>query len=88
MTVPILVAAGIAFAAGGSEVRPSEPPKRPLPAPRAACMCGPDAPSTWGPYNRHVRWHRSLDEARSLAEDQGKLVFTYHVVGNLDDEGC
>ena len=42
----------------------------------------------WPGYNRGVRWHRSLEEARKIALGRGRPVFYFQVVGDLDKEGC
>jgi len=42
----------------------------------------------WEGYGKGVRWHYSVDEAMKIAKDQNRLVFWYHVVGDLDKEGC
>lgn len=33
-----------------------------------------------------VRWHASLEKARAAAREKGKLVFYYHVAGDLENE--
>lgn len=35
-----------------------------------------------------VNWHRSVEEAREAAWKEGKLLFVYHLVGDLDREKC
>ena len=42
----------------------------------------------WPGYGRGVRWHTSVEEGRALARREGKLLFVYHVAGDLDKEGC
>lgn len=37
---------------------------------------------------RGIRWHRSIEEAKAIAAYEGKLVFYFHVAGDLDKEGC
>jgi hypothetical protein len=35
-----------------------------------------------------VNWHRSIEEAREAAWREGKLLFVYRLVGDLDREKC
>jgi hypothetical protein len=43
----------------------------------------------WPGYrNGGLKWHYSVDEAMKIAKDEKKLVFWYHVAGDLDKEGC
>ena len=42
----------------------------------------------WPGYTQGIRWHYSVDEAMEIARAQRRLVFWYHVVGDLDKEGC
>ena len=63
---------------------------------RAICECKPrevgdgGSRKDWEGYSRDkgIRWHYSVDEAMRLARAEGKLVLWYHVVGDLDKEGC
>ncbi len=58
------------------------------------CRCKPrevgdsGSRADWAGYGKGVRWHLSLDEAKAMAREQKKLVFTFHIVGDLDKEGC
>ena len=43
----------------------------------------------WEGYRKGgIEWHYSIDEALKLAQERKKLVFWYHVAGDLDKEGC
>jgi hypothetical protein len=55
---------------------------------RTVCACRPSEGNGWQGYNRHVRFHRALDEAAAMAREEGKRVFYYHVGGDLDLEAC
>ncbi len=35
-----------------------------------------------------VKWHASVEEARQTAVHEKKLLFVYHLVGDLDQEKC
>lgn len=58
------------------------------------CRCVPrevgasGSRKNWEGYSKGVRWHYEIDEALKMAQAEGKLVFWYHVVGDLDKEGC
>jgi hypothetical protein len=59
----------------------SEPPVR--------CECRPsELGRKWPRYNEGVRWHTSLEEACKRARQEGKLVFYYLLVGDMDKELC
>lgn len=45
---------------------------------------GLPSPGLEGP----VKWHRSIEEAREAAWREGKLLFVYQLVGELDREKC
>ena len=43
----------------------------------------------WEGYRKGgIAWHYSIKEALKIAADEKKLVFWYHVAGDLDKEGC
>jgi hypothetical protein len=43
----------------------------------------------WEGYRKGgIAWHYSIDEALKIAAAEKKLVFWYHVAGDLDKEGC
>lgn len=43
----------------------------------------------WPGYRKGpIAWHYSIDEALKIARYDQKLVFWYHVAGDLDKEGC
>jgi len=59
------------------------------------CNCHPrevgasGSRNDWDGYRKGgITWHYSIDEALKLAKDEKKLVFWYHVAGDLDKEGC
>ena len=45
-------------------------------------------PPAWKPYNKGVKWEKSLDEAKARAAKEGKPILLYQLVGDLDKEGC
>jgi len=61
---------------------------------RAICTCKPrevgesGSRIDWDGYRKGIVWHYSVDEAMKIAKAEGKLVFWYHLVGDLDKEGC
>lgn len=58
------------------------------------CKCAPrevgesGTRNDWEGYRKGIAWHYSVDEAMKLAQAEKKLVFWYHVAGDLDKEGC
>jgi len=59
------------------------------------CACHPRGQGASGSHNdwegyRHggIEWHYSVEEALKIAQKQDKLVFWFHVAGDLDKEGC
>lgn len=39
-------------------------------------------------YETLVEWHPSVEAARAAAVREGKLLFIYYLVGDLDKEKC
>jgi hypothetical protein len=64
------------------------------PEPRIRCRCTlPENGRTgctkpWPDYNKGIRWHTDLREAFQLAHQEGKLVFYFLLVGDLDKSHC
>jgi hypothetical protein len=55
--------------------------------PREAGVSG--SRNDWEGYRKGgIAWHYTVDEALKIARDEKKLVFWYHVAGDLDKEGC
>ena len=59
------------------------------------CNCHPrevgasGSRSDWEGYRKGgIAWHYAVDEALKIAKAEGRLVFWYHVAGDLDKEGC
>ena len=59
------------------------------------CACHPrdvgasGSTKDWTGYrNGGIEWHYSVDEALKIAKEKKKLVFWFHVAGDLDKEGC
>jgi len=59
------------------------------------CRCHPreegasGSRNDWEGYRKGgLAWHYSVDEALKIAAAEKKLVFWYHVAGDLDKEGC
>ena len=59
------------------------------------CECHPrevgasGSRNDWEAYRKGgIAWHYSINEALKIAQDEKKLVFWYHVAGDLDKEGC
>ena len=42
----------------------------------------------WPLYNEGIRWHTDLEEASGLARQEGKLLFYFLLVGDLDKSHC
>jgi len=43
----------------------------------------------WEGYRKGgLAWHYAVEEALKIATAEKKLVFWYHVAGDLDKEGC
>ena len=42
----------------------------------------------WPGYNEGIRWHMDLEEACAIARQEGKLIFYFLVVGDLDKSHC
>jgi hypothetical protein len=42
----------------------------------------------WPDYNKGIRWHTDLGEAFQLARQEGKLVFYFLLVGDLNKSHC
>jgi len=61
---------------------------------RPACECKPrevgasGSRQDWKDYRKGIDWHYSVDEAARLAAFDKKLVFWFHLAGDLDKEGC
>jgi hypothetical protein len=62
---------------------------------RPLCECMPrevglsGSRKDWPGYRKGpMAWHSSIDEALKIARFEQKLVFWYHVAGDLDKEGC
>jgi hypothetical protein len=62
---------------------------------RPLCKCTPreigesGSRKDWPGYRQGpMTWHYSIDEALRIARFDQKLVFWYHVAGDLDKEGC
>ena len=58
------------------------------------CTCKPretgdsGSKKDWAGYRKGIDWHYSVDEAARIAEGEKKLVFWFHLAGDLDKEGC
>ena len=61
-------------------------------APVCACkpreVGGSGSRNDWAGYRKEIAWHYSVEEALKFARAENKMVFWYHVVGDLDKEGC
>ena len=62
---------------------------------KPVCTCAPrevgqsGTRNDWEGYRKAgIAWHYSVDEAMKIAQAEKKLVFWYHVAGDLDKEGC
>ena len=62
---------------------------------QSLCACKPrevgesGSRKDWPGYRSGgIRWHYSIEEAKKIASFERKLVFWYHVAGDLDKEGC
>jgi hypothetical protein len=59
------------------------------------CACHPrevgaaGSRNDWECYRKGgITWHYKVEEALKIAKAENKLVFWYHVAGDLDKEGC
>lgn len=55
-------------------------------APKDCCEGG--VPKAWAGYNRGVKWTKPFDGAVEQARKEGKLLMVFHLVGDMDKEGC
>jgi len=55
---------------------------------RARQCCDNGKPKPWDGYNQAVTWTQSIDDAFAKAKKEGKVVMVFHLVGDLDKEGC
>ena len=42
----------------------------------------------WAPYNKTVQWTQDIDAGFKKAAEAGKLLMVFHLVGDMDKEGC
>lgn len=84
-TIAILSLSALALAGA----RADEPPAK-----KTECRCerrevgASGSKKDWSGYGKGVVFHTSVDEARAMAREQGKLVYVFHLIGDLDKEGC
>jgi hypothetical protein len=51
--------------------------------------CDGKVPRPWPKYNKEgVRWTFPMDAAVERARDSRKLLLVFHLVGDMDKEGC
>ena len=55
-------------------------------AAKKCCEDGKAKP--WAPYNKNVTWTQDIDAAFKKAGEDGKLLMVFHLVGDMDKEGC
>jgi len=55
-------------------------------AEKTCCEDGKAKP--WAPYNKTVTWTQDIDAAFAKAKEAGKLLMVFHLVGDMDKEGC
>lgn len=54
---------------------------------RQSC-CERGVPRPWAGYDRGVRWVVPAKDAFALAAKERKPLLVFHLVGDLDKEGC
>ncbi len=50
--------------------------------------CEDGKPKPWAPYNKTVTWTQDIDAAFAKAKETGRLLMVFHLVGDMDKEGC
>lgn len=50
---------------------------------RPRMVSGDDAQARVNNLTSEIRWYQSLDQAKAVAREQGKMVFWVHMLGNL-----
>jgi hypothetical protein len=71
----------------GHEYRP--PSKGPgVPSDSKTPCCEDGRPNPWADYNLGVKWTVPLDAAVRKARESNKLLMIFHLVGDLDKQGC
>ena len=50
--------------------------------------CRKGKAKNWKPYNKGVKWSSSFDKAVEKAKKEGRILMLFHLVGDLDKEGC
>jgi len=79
--LPLVLLSGLAVSSAQEAARP-------------ACECKPrevgasGSRQNWKDYLKGIDWHYSVDEAARIAAFEKKLVFWFHLAGDLDKEGC
>jgi hypothetical protein len=54
---------------------------------KADC-CTDGKAKPWSGYNQGVQWTQPIDDAVAKAKKEGKLLLVFHLVGDMDKEGC
>lgn len=74
----------------GYQGRGDDTPGVPRKVPRASesSCCEEGRAKPWPRYNQGVRWIQPLVAAAKKARESQKLLLVFHLVGDLDREGC
>ena len=50
--------------------------------------CVKGVPKKWDDYNKGVKWTQSIDAAVAKAKKEGRILMVFHLVGDMDKQGC
>src|SRR5262245_20222549 len=68
---------------------PEDPPMPgPKSPPKSGTCCEEGRVKPWPGYNKGVKWTIPLSAAALEARNTGKLLLVFHLVGDMDKEGC
>ena len=60
----------------------------PQESPQSKKCCDANGPKPWPGYNKGVQWTQPFDAAVKKARETNKLLMVFHLVGDMDKEGC
>ena len=50
--------------------------------------CDRGVPRPWTDYDKGVQWTKPFDAAVERAKRENKMLLVFHLVGDMDKEGC
>ena len=50
--------------------------------------CDKGVPRKWDGYNKGVKWTQPMQGAIERAKKEGRILMVFHLVGDMDKEGC